>query len=617
MRGPLDVMRRWWQESNGHGNGPGNGRDPAAVNEPSLPRQATPLDPPWLARLDHEGIPRSLHYPTTTLGRIVDHAAERFGDLPALVYNQNRCSYRELQARVNRLAGGLSRLGVRKGDRVALTLPNCPEYVTAFLAVQKLGAILVNAGPLMGLDDLRSLMALTSPHVVIGLDLQAPQLINASRDCSLAHFVWVTLQSYQTLLKRVGYQIKLWHGRGPATGSAEHVTLADLLENAPAKPPTIEPSPEALAVLQPTSGTTGSLKLAQLSHRNLLANATQVAVWMGAREGQERVLTVLPMFHAYGLTTGLITPLFCAATIVLLTRFDPAQTLDALISERPTVFPLVPAICDAIGNEIERRDRSAALPDLRVCISGAAPLPKESAERFERLTGVRAVEGYGLSESSPVTHANPLSRPRYGSIGLPMSDTSCRVVDLEDGAREVPLGQPGELLVAGPQIMSGYYKDAEATQRALSTDEQGLTWLRTGDVVRMDEDGFFQVLDRKKDMIIRSGLKVYPAKVEKVLLADERIADAAVVGQADPAHTEEVVAFIVLKSGEFDRDALALELRALCRQHLATYEIPSRFEFIDQLPRSALGKVLKKELRRLPANSPAKPQKPQRKRRAA
>ncbi|MGB7159494.1 MAG: AMP-binding protein [Tepidisphaeraceae bacterium] len=638
MRGPLDVMMRWWKETNDHGNGRGNGHGngdaPATVSEaPAPPRQETTLEPPWLAQLDREGVPRSLHYPTTTLGRIVDQAAERFGDLPALVYNQNRWTYRELLARVNRMAGGLSRLGVRKGDRVVLTLPNCPEYVTAFLAVQKLGAVLVNAGPLMGLDDLRALMTLTSPHVVIALDLQAPQIIRAASASSPAHFVWVTLQSYQTLLKRLGYQIKLWHGREAATGSAAHVTLANLLENAPAKPPTIEPSPDATAVLQPTSGTTGSLKLAQLSHRNLLANAMQVAVWMSARDGQERVLTVLPMFHVYGLTTGLINPLFCAATITLLTRFDPAQTLDVLERERPTVFPLVPAICDALCSEIERRERPGAsgehsrvaLPGLRACISGAAPLPRETAERFERLTGAVAVEGYGLSESSPVTHANPMSQPRYGSIGLPMPDTLCRVVDLDDGVtsassvepRDVPTGQPGELLVAGPQIMSGYYKNAEETQRALWTDEHGRTWLRTGDVVRMDEDGFFQVLDRKKDMIIRSGLKVYPAKVEKVLLAHERVADAAVVGRADSLHTEEVVAFIVVKSDDLDRDALAAELRALCRQHLAAYEVPSKFEFIDRIPRSALGKVLKKELRRLPADSPTKPQNPQRERKAA
>jgi long-chain acyl-CoA synthetase len=528
-----------------------------------------------------------------------------------VVYNQKRWTYRELLACVNRMAGGLSRHGVRQGDRVVLALPNCPEYVISFFALHKLGALVVNAGPLMGSDDLRHLIGLTTPRVVIGLDLQASKLIGAAKESSTDRFVWVTLQSYQTLVGKLGYQFKLWQNREGADGEpATHATIGHLCENAPARPPTVEASPDSTAVLQPTSGTTGSLKLVQLSHRSLLANASQVTVWIGAREGQERLLTILPMFHVYGLTTGLIGPVFCAATITLMTRFDAAQTLAVLERERPTVFPMVPAVCEALNREIERRGHPPLTLGMR-CISGAAPLPVEVAQRFERLTGARVVEGYGLSESSPVTHVNPLTRPRYGSIGLPLPDTLCRVVDLEDGERDVAVGQPGELLVAGPQIMSGYFGNEEDTRRALWTDTWGRTWLRTGDVVRMDADGFFQVLDRKKDMINRSGLKVYPGKVEKVLRAHERVADAAVIGHADPVHTEEVVAVIAPTSAALDHDLLAGELQGLCREHLAPYEVPSKFEFTDQIPRSVLGKVLKKDLRRPPdpaaaAEAPAK-----------
>jgi long-chain acyl-CoA synthetase len=222
------------------------------------------------------------------------------------------------------------------------------------------------------------------------------------------------------------------------------------------------------------------------------------------------------------------------------------------------------------------------------------------AQRFEALTGARIVEGYGLSEASPVTHANPLSRPRYGSVGLPMPDTLCRIVDLEDGRRDVAAGEPGELLIAGPQIMRGYYRNAEETQRVLRVDEQGRTWLCTGDVVRVDADGFLQVLDRKKDMIIRSGLKVYPGKVEQVLRTHPRVADAAVIGRADRLHTEAVVAIVVPTAAPPDEAALAEELCAVCREHLAPYEVPTVFEFTDRVPRSLLGKVLKKELRRTP-----------------
>ena len=610
MRGPFNSMFRWWSHPNGHGNGNGGGARitgvegespaaPAAKHEPSP-------EPPWLAQLDRERIPRALRYPTTTLGRLIDQAAERFGEVDAIVYNHSRCTYRELLSRVNRAAGGLAQLGVRKGDRVVLALPNCPEYVISFFAIQKLGAIVINAGPLMGADDLKTLMHLTSPHAVIGLDLQAAQLVTCAQDSSVQHFIWVTLQSYQTLLKRMGYQYKLWQGREKSAGrkqSHEHTTLTELIEDAPARPPTLEPSIDATAVLQPTSGTTGALKLASLSHRNLLTNATQVAAWMGVSVGQERVLTVLPMFHVYGLTTGLLNPIFSAFTIVLMTRFDAEEALDVLLREKPSIFPLVPAICDALSNAIEKREPRPKLA-LRACMSGAAPMTQAIAERFEKLTGGRVIEGYGLSESSPVTHANPLSRPRYGSIGLPMPDTMCRVADLDDVAKEVVMGQPGELMISGPQVMSGYFRNVPETERALWIDDKGRTWLRTGDVVRMDEDGFFQVLDRRKDMIIRAGLKVYPAKVEKVLRGDVRIADVAVIGRAHAVHTEEVVAFIALApaAAEMERAGLKIELQTLCRQHLAPYEVPSKFEFIDEIPRSPLGKVLKKELR---ARAPA------------
>jgi long-chain acyl-CoA synthetase len=614
MRAPFNVMLRWWKENNG-----GPIKTDAGVAQPKPPMVADPpaqqvqIDPPWLAQLDREGIPRTLQYPSTTLARVLDQTADRFGDNPALIYNhKQRWTYRELLDRVNRTAGGLSRIGIRPGDRVVVTLPNCPEYVVTFFAIQKLGALMVNAGPLMGADDLYSLIKLTSPRAILGLDLQASKIISAASGSATEHFVWVTLQSYQTLLRRIGYQIKLWQGRERSNGSSKkhavHTTLAKLLENAPGKPPTVLPSVDATALLQPTSGTTGALKLAQLSHRNLLSNAMQVAVWMGARDGQERVLSVLPMFHVYGLMTGLINPIFCGAAMIIMTRFEVEPVLEVLERERPTVFPLVPAICTALSEEIEAQHPRPELKGLRVCISGAAPLPRDIAERFERLTGAHVIEGYGLSETSPVTHANLLTRPRYGTIGLPVPDTRCRIVDLDNEAKEVQMGQPGELLLSGPQVMSGYYGNLEATQRAMWTDESGRVWFRTGDVARMDEDGFFQILERKKDMIIHSGLKVYPAKVERVLATHPQVADSAVIGAADAACTEEVVAFIVLNDAELDRTKLTHELRALCREHLAPYEVPARFEFTEQIPRNVLGKSLKKILReqlRKPADVPA------------
>jgi long-chain acyl-CoA synthetase len=296
-----------------------------------------------------------------------------------------------------------------------------------------------------------------------------------------------------------------------------------------------------------------------------------------------------------------------ASTVILMTRFDVRQALDIVERHRPTIFPLVPAICDALCKEIERRELVTPFAGVRLCFSGAAPLPKDAGERFQRLAGVPVIEGYGLTEASPVTHACLEGEPRAGSIGLPMPDTRCRVVDLDQPDRDVPPGEPGELCVAGPQIMKGYFADHEQTERVMSTDVDGTVWLHTGDIVRYDEEGYFYVLDRKKDMIIRSGLKVYPIKVEKVLRTHANVADVAVVGRDDAAHTQTVVAVVVLKERVDDEAKLKTELRAMCREHLAPYEVPASIEFLDALPRSPLGKLLKRDLRKAPTEAePAK-----------
>jgi long-chain acyl-CoA synthetase len=591
MNMPHVTFKRWWNNGETARIPPQSPPLPAPAPDP-----APPVEPPWLKQLDRAGIPRTLNYPSTTLGRILDQTADRFGGVTALVYNHKRWSYRQLLDQVNRAAAGLAGLGVRRGDRVLLALPNCPESVICFFAVQKLGAVVVNAGPLMGQDDLRTAIAMTHPHVAIGLDLLAPALIRAAHGSTLENFVWVSLQFYQSVLKRVGYQMKLWHNRSADGNGIRHLPLTDLLARSPSRPPTVMPDARHTAVLQPTGGTTGTLKLAQLSHAALLANAMQVSTWMACRHGQERVLTILPTFHVYGLTMGLISPIFTGSTIILVTRFSASETLDLIDRYRPTQFPLVPAACDALSDEIERRDGIAPLEGIRLCFSGAAPLPPSTAERFLRLTGVPVVEGYGLTEAAPVTHASLPGQPRPCSVGLPMPDTRVRVVDLDRGERDVAPAEPGELLIAGPQLMSGYYGDPEQSERALVPDEEGTVWLHTGDVVRYDAEGYLSIVDRKKDMIIRSGLKIYPGKVEKLLRGHKGVADVAVIGRADAVHTQEVVAVVVPTLKPEDPRQVETELRALCREHLAPYEVPAHIEFVEKLPRSALGKLLKRDL---------------------
>jgi len=546
------------------------------------------------------GIPRHLHYPTTTLDRLLNQSAKRFADAPAIIYDELHWTYGQLNQFANRLAGGLATLGVRRGDRVVMTLPNCPEYVVAFMAIQKLGAVVVNAGPLMGVDDLTSLIAMTQSRLVIALDLQAPVLERACANHPDVRRLWVSLKDYQTVWKKMGYRLKLWQSRHPVNGSGDQITWPELLAKSPARPPTVAADPDDIAVLQPSGGTTGTLKIAQLSHRNLITNAAQMSVWVRLQPGQERVLAILPMFHVYGLSTCLVAAIYNSAVMMPLTRFRAEEVLETIGQHRPTIMPLVPAIVEAMCDHLENKPDPAVIAVIQKAIvfSGAAPLLTTTSRRFENITGVRIIQGYGLTEASPVTHANPIDNRREGSIGIPLPDTYARVVNLQGPTQEAKLGEPGELWISGPQVMHGYLNNPEENERLFSVDEQNRRWFHTGDVVRVDDDGYFNVVDRRKDMINRGGLKVWPAKIEQVLMTHPQVRDVAVIGRADPIHTERVVAVVAMHPKADDPPQLETQLRALCREHLAPYEVPRRFEFVDELPRSALGKMLKYQLRR-------------------
>lgn len=597
MTGPFKSVRRWWKH-------PEPGAPSTSADVATAPAQPAPALPakPWLAEQAAAGVPASLVYPSTTLSRLLDQTTDRFGGAIAMAYQGRKWTYRELLAEVNRIAGGLSQLGVRPRDRVLLALPNCPEFVASFFAIQKLGAVVVNVGPLMGPDDLERAIAITTPQVAIGLDLRAPVMARASKNPNnILHWVWCSLETYQRPLDRLGYRVKRWYGGNGFHGKAAHISLHELLSDAPARPPTLEPDPDEIALLQPTGGTTGGLKLAQLSHRNLLCNATQVAACMACHAGQDRVLTLLPLFHVYALTTCMITGIMSAAELILLTRFNPDRMLETIRETSPTIFPVVPAICESLCEQIASSGATKPLAGVRICFSGAAPLSKETYERFEKLSGATLVEGYGLTEAGPVTHCNLPGHFRIGSIGMPMPDTIARVASADDEAKDAELGEAGELLISGPQIMHGYFGDPEQNRGVLSTDDSGRVWLHTGDIATMDKDGFFYIVDRRKDMIIRSGLKVYPSKVERVLQTHANVKEAAVFGRPDPVHTEQVTAAVVLKKMPEDLEAAKTELRNLCREHLAPYEVPAVVEFLEALPRSPLGKILKVQLRKMPA----------------
>jgi long-chain acyl-CoA synthetase len=587
MTSPLHLMRNLWRRE---------------IEAPvvSLPVLAPTVEsPPWAGAMRAAGIPATLNYCSTTLSRILDQTADRYGSCTALIYGNARWTYRQLLADVNAIARGLSKLGVRQHDRVALALPNCPDFVAAFFAIQKLGAVVVNLGPLMGADDLERAFSITTPQVAIGLDLRAPVMAQASKHShSLQYWVSSSLESYQGSLNRIGYRVKRWYGGNGFSHQISSLTLAQVMTEGGPRPTRVEPDMDDVAVLQPTGGTTEGLKLAQLSHRNLLSNAMQVGAFTSTQPGQTSILAVLPMFHVYGLTTSLITGVFTGAKLILQTRFEAGRVLQAVREHRPTIFPLVPAICDALCDEIEKEGaEDKPLEGVKLCLSGAAPLPRQTAERFKRITGAEAVEGYGLTEAAPVTHANPPGHNHIGTIGIPMPDTLARIVKMDEGDVDVAPGDPGELLISGPQIMVGYFGDSELNRGVLTTDASGRTWLHTGDIATMDEDGYFRIVDRKKDMIIRSGMKVYPSRVERVLKEHAAVKEVAVFGRADEVHTEQVVAAIVLKADVARSRALVAELRSLCTAHLAPYEMPEEFEFLETLPRTALGKLRKYRLR--------------------
>lgn len=584
-RANASRVSRWWK------------REPAQADAEAPPSFNGSGDAGAADLHERYRLLRTLNYPHTSIGQMLDQTAQRYPDVPALHFGEQRWTYGELLTLVNRLAGGMAQRGVRRGDRVVMALPNSPDYVLCFLALQKLGAVVVNAGPLMGTDDLRELLRMTEPRMMIALDLQAGTQGPVASERPKMTWVWSSLKAYQPLWKRMGYQVKRWQARDHLYAHEAHTSVKGLFIDAPSRPPTIAPSPEDVALLQPSGGTTGTLKVAELTHHGLLCNATQLSAWSHMRSGQERFLALLPMFHVYGLMMGLILPALNASLILPMPRFALASLMDLLREHEPNVLPIVPTVADMLCEELESRPDRAVLGVLRraFVISGAAPLPEATSERFEKLTGSQLVQGYGLTEASPVTHANPLLAPRAGSIGLALPDTQTRLADLDDPARDAPPGEPGELVVRGPQLMRGYYRNETETARMLRKDDRGRIWLYTGDVARLDEDGYVYLIDRRKNVINHAGLKIWPARVEHVLQAHPNVRDAAVIGRPDATYGEAVAAILVTRDGT-DTSKLVDELRGTCRQRLAPYEVPTRFEFVEQLPRTALGKLLKYRL---------------------
>jgi long-chain acyl-CoA synthetase len=545
---------------------------------------------PWLDSYP-PGVPEHVDVPAANLAALLDDAARDFPHAPALHFEGRTTSYAQLADQAWRLAAALAGLDVGKGTRVGLILPNCPQAVIALFATLRLGATVVQNNPLYTERELAHQLGDAGVEVVVCLDL-VYQKVKALRGQTAIREVIVTsmLDELPAIKRALAPYTKRGKAAGVAIGRDEPVRRwREVLGSATARLPEAAVDPDRdLALLQYTGGTTGISKGVMLSHANLRANVEQVRAWFpDADPGREVMMAVLPFFHVYGLTVCLLLGVRLGAALVLLPRFNLDGVLAAIDRFRPTLFPGVPTMYVAINNAVEKGGHD--LSSIKACLSGAAPLPMEVAERFERFSGGRLVEGYGLSESSPVAIANPIyGKRKAGTIGMPLPDTVARVADPVDPARTLPVGEAGELAIAGPQVMLGYWNRPEETAEVLRDG-----WLLTGDMAVMDEEGYFAIVDRKKDLIIAGGYNVYPREVEEVLSEHPKVLEVAVSGVPDAYRGEIVKAFVVLRTGE---QATTEEIREFAKARLAAYKVPRAVEFRDELPKTLIGKVLRRAL---------------------
>ena len=554
---------------------------------------ATTDQQPWVKNYQ-PGVPAQIELPTESLVEMLERSVAEAGRHPALEFFGRRTTYSELGDQVDRAAEGLHRLGVRAGDRVALILPNCPQHVVAFYAVLRLGAVVVEHNPLYTARELRHQFEDHQARVVIAWDKAVAAVRSFPSDVEIDHVVAVDLLRAFPPLKRLALHLpvpRLRASRAALTAPAPGtIPWTDLLGHGRLDPAHPRPSVDDLAAIQYTSGTTGRPKGAMLTHLNLYANALQGEAWMhGAEYRKEIFYAILPMFHAFGMTLYLTYGIRKQALLVLFPMFDPTLVLDAMKRSPATVYCAVPPIYERTA--MAARERGISLRSCRFCISGAMNLPDHVVELWESMSGGLLVEGYGMTESSPVALGNPFHPTRRtGTIGVPFPSTLMKVVDQDDPTVEVPPGAPGELLLKGPQVFQGYWNNPEDTAATLLPGG----WLRTGDIVTVDPDGFTTIVDRAKELIITGGFNVSPSEVEAVLRLHPSVTDAAVIGKPLERGGEMVVAAVELDPGAaFDEEVL----RAHCREHLAAYKVPRRIVPIEDTPRSLLGKILRKEVR--------------------
>ncbi|MBE7469456.1 MAG: long-chain fatty acid--CoA ligase [Anaerolineales bacterium] len=556
-------------------------------------------------------VPVSIEYPRRPVDQFLRQSAQQHPERTALIFGgmapwlgeqHRRLSYRELDALADRFAAGLQQQGLQKGDRVVLYMPNCPQYVIAYYGTLRAGGIVVPSNPLYVAREIEHQMKDAGATFAVVLSLLYKNVKQVRAHTALKQVIVTNIKEYfpgllKTLFslakeKKEGHQVDISQDAGT-------VWFQDFLAAAPSAPQPVEVTPEDTAILMYTGGTTGVPKGAQLTHSNVVANALQSAAWLsgaGQSAGPEIMLTALPLTHSYSMTVCMNLSVFGGHTqIVIPNPRDMVHVLNAINIHRPTYFPGVPALYTAITNHPDVKAGKYDLKSIKACISGAAGLPVEVQTQFQRITGGRLVEGFGLSETSPVALGNPLgSGGRIGTIGVPISDTDVKIMDPETEETELGPNQPGVICIRGPQVMKGYWNMPKETADALRQHADGQIWLHTGDIAQMSEDGYFRIVDRKKDMILASGgFNVYPRDIEERLYEHPKVLEAVAIGVPVDSDNQRAKAFVVLKPGQ---TVTPEELIAWCKEGLAPYKVPKFVEFRSELPKTMVGKILRRQL---------------------
>jgi len=546
---------------------------------------------PWLKSYE-KGVPERISYEEICMPDILDRTAKQFPDKPALIFQGYIMTYRQLKEMVDRFATCLTDFGVRQGDAVAILLPNLIPCVVAYFAILRLGAVTVMNNPLYADRELEHQFNDSGSKVLVTLDLLGNRMIDLRPKTKIKQIVYTSIGDYlpfpkSMLFPLVGKKKKLAADVKPAP---DVYKWKDCVAKYGPNPPRPKIGFEDVAMYQYTGGTTGVSKGVMLTHANLSKQCQQIEAWFPKfQKGEVTMLGALPFFHVFGLSTAMNLSVYMAWEDVLVPRPQPEPLLEAIGKFKPTFAPLVPTMYIGMLNhpDIKKTDMSS----IKGAFSGSAPLPVEVIHEFERVTGAVIVEGFGMTETTPVTHINPFAggARKVGSVGVPISDTEARIVDLETGLNDMPLGKPGELIVKGPQIMKGYLNKPDETAYTLRNG-----WCFTGDIATMDEDGYFYIVDRKKDMIISGGFNIYPRDIDEVFYEHPKVQEACSIGIPDPKRGENVKVFVVLREGE---TATQEELIEYCKTKLATYKLPAEIEFRKELPKSTVGKVLRKELK--------------------